>query len=39
MAFSLLDACTVIGAAVGVVGLIVGAVSLALYIVDRAKKK
>ena len=40
MAFSLfLDVCTVTGAIVGIVSMIIGFISLVLYLADKAKKK
>lgn len=40
MAFSVfLDVCTIVGTVVGVIGAVVGVISLAMYLVDRAKKK
>ena len=40
MAFSLfLDICTVTGAMVGIVSMIIGFISLVLYLADKAKKK
>ncbi len=40
MAFSMfLSICTIIGALVGIISMVVGVIALALYLVDRAKKK
>lgn len=40
MAFSIfLSICTIIGALVGIIGTVASVVALALYLVDRAKKK